>query len=103
MALDIADRTHFGRVLGFAARHGHLASLDAKLTWLDTYHGRARSRCVLTPATDAHAFELVMFVKHGTRWRPAFAGRLAFHRAGPPAFAVTITSTRRARTHATAA
>ena len=100
MALDIADRAYFDAVVEFAKQNGQLDDLCAKLDWLDVYGGRGRSQCVMSPAPEPMAFELVMFQRAGTAWRPAFLGRLVYYTPDPrdanatPRFAVTITATR---------
>ncbi len=101
MALDITDLTALDAVITFAEREGRLDDLGEKLRWLDTYGGRAKTRCVLSAATPPYAFDLVMFERCGRAWRPMFFGRLAYQtpdaregREGAPSFAVSITSTR---------
>lgn len=91
MALDIADPAHFGAVVAFAGDEGSLADLSSKLRHLDTHRGRARSRCVLSPAAERHAIDVVMFERRRSRWAPVFTGRIAPTRnQGTAAFALTI-------------
>jgi hypothetical protein len=100
MAISIDDRAYFDAVVEFAKQRGQLDDLCAKLDWLDAYGGRSRSQCVMSPAPEPMAFELVMFQKAGAVWRPAFLGRLVYYTPDSrdanttPRFAVTITATR---------
>ncbi len=101
MALDIADPAYLEAVVTFAEREGCLHDLGEKLRWLDSFGGRARTRCVMSAAPPPFAFDLVMFAREGRAWRPLFAGRLVYqvpdardgHEAAP-SFAVSILSTR---------
>ncbi len=77
MALDVTDPVHLGAVVAFAGREGSLDDLGAKLRHLDTHRGRARSRCVLSPSTERHAIDVVMFERRRSRWAPVFTGRIA--------------------------
>ncbi len=77
MALDISDPAHLGAVVAFAGRAGSLDDLHAKLRYLDTHRGRAASRCVLSPSTERHAIDVVMFERRRSRWAPVFTGRIA--------------------------
>lgn len=96
MALDITDPAHLGAVVVFAGDEGSLDDLSSKLHHLDTHRGPTRSRCVLSPAAERHAIDVVMFERRRSRWAPVFTGRIAPTRnQGAAAFALTIHETMR--------
>ena len=94
MTLDITDPAHLGAVVAFAGREGSLDDLSAKLRHLDKHGGRVKSRCVLSPSTERHAIDVVMFERRRSRWAPVFTGRIAPARNhGAATFALTISET----------
>lgn len=96
MALDITDPAHLGAMVAFAGREGSLADLSAKLRHLDTHRGRAKSRCVLSPSTERHAIDVVMFERRRSRWAPVFTGRFApTHNNGNATFTLSVEQTAR--------
>ena len=96
MVLDITDPAHLGAVVAFAGREGSLDDLNAKLRYLDTHRGRAKSCCVLSPSTEHHAIDVVMFERRRSRWAPVFTGRIApTHNDGNATFTLSVEQTAR--------
>jgi hypothetical protein len=96
MSLDITDPAHLGAVVAFAGRVGSLDDLSSKLRYLDTHRGRAKSRCVLSPSTEHHAIDVVMFERRRSRWAPVFTGRIAPSRSnGNATFTLAVEQTAR--------